>query len=105
MIIVHNYDYGNYQENVRTYKFDIAMLSFSLFCALDSPDKADKDALLNVIQVNFPHVGQILLCLKSRYHPHYLLWLLVGPTCIAFYVIRLNFCLYIPNAIHISWCT
>ena len=58
MIIVHtcNHDYANYQENVGTYKFDIAMLSFIVFCALDSPDKADKDARLNAIQVNFPLV-------------------------------------------------
>ena len=47
MIIVHNHDYGDYQENVGTYKFDIAMLSFIVFGALDSPDKAYKDVLLN----------------------------------------------------------
>ena len=28
MIIVHNYDYGDYQKNVGTYQLDIAMLSF-----------------------------------------------------------------------------
>ena len=47
IIIVHNHDYGDYQENMGTYQLDIAMLSFTLFCAIDSPDKAYKDVLLN----------------------------------------------------------
>ena len=90
MIIVHNYDYGDYQKNVGTYQLDIAMLSFSLFCALDSTDKAYKDVLLNAIQVHFPHVGQILLCLKSRYHPHYLLWLLCYSSQLLFVYTKCN---------------
>ena len=73
---------------------NIAMLSFTLFCALDSPNKADKDALLNAIQVNFPHVGQILLCLKSRYHPHYLGQIPAGIGDLCHVHVHIYMCIY-----------